>query len=139
MIRVRYADAPGTFSRVDFAAGCPDCHLVQIQPTQDRKRMEVHFTGCPPMLSDLLRVLDVRNIEAENDLLHAFCGEYRQAGLVAGVIREHLEQNALLALLKQTGRPVELLHAVRAEAKASAAEVLDAKEDRAQPLTVCCG
>ncbi len=108
-IRVRYADVPGTFTRIDFAAGGPDCHLVQIQPTQDGKKMEVHFTGCPHMLADLLNALGVRDIEAEHDLLHPFCGEHRQAGLVVGTIGEHLSESDLITRLEQTGRPVEFV------------------------------
>lgn len=116
LIRVRYADVPGTFTRIDFAAGGPDCHLVQIQPTPDRRRMEVHFTGCRHMLADLLRVLDVRDIEGENDLLSPFCGEYRQAGLYVGMIRELLDEDHLMVRLRQTGRPVEFVRALSARA-----------------------
>lgn len=112
VIRVRYADAPGTLTGIDFAACGPDCHLVQIQPTRDRTRMEVHFTGCRHMLADLLRVLDVRDIEEESYLLSPFCGEYRQAGLYVGMIRELLDEDHLMARLRETRRPVEFARAL---------------------------
>lgn len=106
-IRVRYADIPGTFTRIDFAAGGVDCHLVHIQPTRDHRGMEVHFTACQPMVRDFLRVLDVHDVEAENDLLSPFSCEYRQAGLFVGISHAFLDERALIARLGETGRPVE--------------------------------
>jgi hypothetical protein len=108
-IRVRYADVPGTFTRVDITAGGFDCHLVQIQPTQDYSGMEVHFTGCQPMLNDFLRVLGVHDIKDESDLLSPFSGEYRQAGLFVGIAPAFLDEKALVARLQQTGRLVEFV------------------------------
>jgi hypothetical protein len=106
-IRVRYAEVPGTLTRADFADSGFDCHLVQVQPSPDLGTMEVHFTGCRPNLKDLLRVLDLHAIEDESDLLSAFSGEYRKAGLYVGKTREHLDKETLTVLLRQTGRPVE--------------------------------
>jgi hypothetical protein len=114
-IRVRYADAPGTFTRVDFTAGGFDCHLVQIQPTQDYSRMEVHFTGCQPMLNNFLRVLDIHDIKDESDLLSPFSGEYRQAGLFVGIAPAFLDEKALMARLRQTGRLVEFVDRLLAQ------------------------
>lgn len=108
-IRVRYSDVVGTFTRVDFAAGGADCHLVHIQPAQDGASMEVHFTGCHSMLADLGRVFEVHDITGENNLLSPWAGEYRQVGLFVGIIREVLDQNALMARLQQIGRPVEFV------------------------------
>jgi hypothetical protein len=121
LIRVRYADAPGALTRIDFAAGGPDCHLVQVQPSRDGRSMEVHFTGCRHMMAGLLQALDVCDIEGESQLLSPFCGEYRQAGLVVGTIREFLGESALLARLERTGRPVELVRKRPARASAPAA------------------
>ncbi len=71
--------------------------------------MEVHFTGCQNMLVDLGRVLDVHDIKGENNLLSPWAGEYRQVGLLVGIIREVLDENALMVRLQQTGRPVEFV------------------------------
>lgn len=108
-IRLRYSDVPGTFTSVDFAAGCPDCHLVQIQPTRDRTSMEVHFTGCPSMLVDLRQAFDLQDIEAENHLLCPLAGEYRRAGLLVGIVHECLDENALRVRVERIGRPVEFV------------------------------
>lgn len=77
--------------------------------------MEVHFTGCPPMLEDFLRVLDVHDIQGEDNLLSPFSGEFRLAGLFVGIIREFLDEQALMLRLRQTGRPVEFVSTVLAE------------------------
>jgi hypothetical protein len=112
-IRVRYAYVPDTLSSVDLTAGGFDCHLVQIQPTEDYTGMEVHFTGCQPMLKDLLHVLGVHDIKDESDLLSPFSGEYRQAGLFVGMAPEFLDEEALMTRLQQTGRPVEFVGSLR--------------------------
>ena len=90
-IRVRYSDVPRTFTSTDFGAGGTDCHLVHAQPAPNRRSMEIHFTGCQSMLVDLQRALDVHHIETEGYLLCSFAGEFRQAGLVEGMIDEFLD------------------------------------------------
>ena len=86
--------------------------------------MEVHFTGCQPMLKDFLRVLDVHDIEGENNLLSPFSCEYRQAGLFVGIIREFLDEQALMVRLRQTGRPVEFVAKLLPQAAGSEIELL---------------
>jgi hypothetical protein len=107
-IRVRYSAVPGTFTGVDFASGCCDCHLVQVQPTPDREAMEIHFTGCRNM-ADLRQALDLRDVEGENGLLAPFACEFRHAGLFVGVVPGFLDEGALMTRLCRIGRPVEFV------------------------------
>ncbi len=105
-ICIRYFPEPGSIQPKDKAQ-CSDCHLILIEPNQNRTRLAIVTTGCSGMISMFKGFVPEWNqveLFDESDVLLPNT-ENRMAGVVRFSI-PYMTTEKLIAEFSKTGREV---------------------------------
>jgi hypothetical protein len=105
-VSVHYSSEPGSIQRQQIAE-CFDCHLILVEPNQNRTRLTVVTTGCSGtlgMFESFVHEWDQVQIFDESDVLPPNT-ENRMAGVVRFSI-PFMDIERLVSEFRKTGRKV---------------------------------